>query len=609
MQNVILQKLVLPREERLLTQWTIFYRCYRLMIDEWGMHIPAKTTVDFSTYMNGFPYNKWKLYTGLSDLSLTLRLKGKCKVNLTGYTRTPLHAVRNLYFSHTYDFDEVTEIRLPFENVKDDFLAFELESETDMVLESGYFSSNFEERRIRDVNLAVATTTFRKEEYITHNVELIRKELLESDDEIREHLYLNVVDNGKTLKREDIESYHIRLFYNDNVGGSGGFSRGMYESIHMEGDITHVLLMDDDVLIITESLRRTYALLKVVNDTYKDAFISGAMLEIDSIFFMCEDVGMIKENRDFQHVKPQLDIRKLDCILQNNVEVPYHRRMFAGWWYCCIPAQTIREKGYAMPLFIRGDDMEYGIRCKPKFMTMSGISIWHMYAGKYSAALYYYMEFRNMFIVKDATGNIDDVDVLGSWKRECLLSTLNLDYGGWELLLLAMEDYLKGPSFIGKDHGTEILQRNKKFSENMKPLSELGDESFYVEGLWAGETPPPRMKRYLYYLTLNGQRWIPETMLTDELATIRYDRDHRPGRSAFHKRILVFNHFNQTYNIRTMDKKKFRELKKRQNALLKEYSTKHEKVKKAYRKAYPELISEKFWIHYLKLDTKALENN
>lgn len=602
MKKVVLQKIVFPQGERLEAHWDLFYSARRLVLGEKGLIIPASVIVDFTTYMNGFPFNKWKEYSGLNTVSLVLKASGDFEINLVGYHLDPTHPVRRLIRKEQFSFSEPTELTLDFGAVTDEFLAFELTASSESVLEGGYFYGLFEESAVRTVNLAIATTTFRKEDFITENIKLIRRELLESDDEIKDHLYVNVVDNGRTLSKDSIESRHIKLYPNDNVGGSGGFARGMYESIHMDGDITHVLLMDDDVLVMTESIRRTYTLLKVVNDEYKDAFISGAMLELDSMFFMCEDVGMLRENRNYQHVKPYYFINKLRDIMKSNTKLPENKKMFAGWWYCCIPAATIREKGYSMPLFIRGDDMEYGIRCQPKFMTMSGICIWHVYAGKYSAPLYFYMEFRNIFIVKAATQKLEYVDVYGRWKEECMRSALTYDYEGWELLLLAIEDYMKGPKFISENHCGEILERNKKLTEKLEPLENYSDIDIYMEGLWEPDKPMTLKERALYYLTYNGQRFLPDSMMDKEnVGFMKYDRDHRPGSTSFKKRIMVVNHFNSTAHVREQDKEKFKELMRRQKKDMSAFQKNNEKIVDAYRKAYPYLVSEKFWKKYLNI--------
>ena len=41
-------------------------------------------------------------------------------------------------------------------------------------------------------------------------------------------------------------------------------------------NLTHVLLMDDDVVMQPESIYRTYRILSLLKDEYKDSFVGGA---------------------------------------------------------------------------------------------------------------------------------------------------------------------------------------------------------------------------------------------------------------------------------------------------------------------------------------------
>ena len=54
---------------------------------------------------------------------------------------------------------------------------------------------------------------------------------------------------------------------------------------------------------------------------------------------------------------------------------------YNGWWMCLIPTKVIREIGLALPLFIKWDDAEYGLRAREAgFATVSmpGAAVWHV---------------------------------------------------------------------------------------------------------------------------------------------------------------------------------------------------------------------------------------
>ena len=603
MRDITLQKIVFPKGEKLEGYPELFYKSQRLIVENNSLIIPEHCVVDFATYLNGCAANKWQKYTGMDNLKLVLCGSGNFTVNLVGYSQEPEYPVRRQYCSRTFKGLEMQEQVLEFPEIKDAFLAFELIAESDCVLHSACYRTTVSEEDIREVNLAIATTTFKKEDFIIPNVNLIKTELLDSDDEIAEHLYVNVVDNGRTLKPEQIEGKHVRLFFNDNVGGSGGFSRGMLEALRMKEGITHVLLMDDDVIILTESIRKTYTLLTLLKEEYRNCCISGAMLDLDAMWRMHEDIGLVLGDKSFFHAKPIADVRELKDILNTNRELPYHPHMYAGWWYCCIPTDVIREKGLSLPLFIRGDDVEYGLRCGTYILTMTGICVWHLgFAGKYSAHTNLYQEFRNMLIVQAAGQKIPDVDVFGRWKTECLRAALTYDYNGWEMLLLALEDYMKGPKFISEDHGTEILQRDKKLAEPMEPLSDIKGPGVVLDELqYSQEVILPLRKRAAYYLSYNGQKFFPGIRMTDAAGVMQQEFSHRPDHTAFHKNILVVNTTNRTGHVRTQDKDRFKKLMSRQKKDVKRYLSIKESLEKKYQDAYPYLVSVEFWEKYLKL--------
>ena len=104
---------------------------------------------------------------------------------------------------------------------------------------------------------------------------------------------MHVIDNGCTLPYKELSTDKVTISPNENVGGAGGFARGMIESMEQDVPATHVLLMDDDVEVSPESIMRTYNLLRIVKPEYSEAFVSGAMLNYEDVQDMKEDTGFI----------------------------------------------------------------------------------------------------------------------------------------------------------------------------------------------------------------------------------------------------------------------------------------------------------------------------
>ena len=60
----------------------------------------------------------------------------------------------------------------------------------------------------------------------------------------------------------------------------------------------------------------------------------------------------------------------------SGIDVDYN-----GWWMCLIPVETLRTVGLSLPLFIKWDDSEFGLRAKQAgYPTVSfpGAAVWHV---------------------------------------------------------------------------------------------------------------------------------------------------------------------------------------------------------------------------------------
>ena len=405
MKRIVLQKIILPSSDLEESYHNIFYRGPKgYQADQAALYMPAYAQFDFATYINGIPVNKWKRYTNLTNLSFTIRVKGKFKAVVVGYNRTSSQPERHILESIEGQSSEMKSYSCSITDFNYKFLGVEIQSLENIIFAGGEFTSEFEEKDIRPIDLVIATTTYKKEDFIKNNTNKIREQLIDSHEEsICDHLYLNVVDNGRTLTDVDISGRHVRLIPNNNAGGSGGYARGMLEAMHMQPKPTNVLLMDDDVLVLPESIRRTYTLLRLLKEQYRTAIIAGAMLRMDKLDMLNEGIGSMTHTMDFKPVINGSCVSELKNVMNLDEEFPNTFNMYGAWWYCCIPMQIIEQNGYPYPLFIRFDDVEYGIRCAQSIITMSGICIWHMsFESKFKETLEYYQRFRNSLIVYSA---------------------------------------------------------------------------------------------------------------------------------------------------------------------------------------------------------------
>lgn len=601
-----LQHIIFPDDPSLYVHWVLFYRGDRGIIAESTSHeqylcLGKYQTAEFSTYFNGFSNSKWKKYTNIKKLIVTIDAEGEFDISLCGYNLENNIPIRKELAQFHKDTTERTMSSYEFPDSDEQMLYFEIKTQSEAKIYGGYYAGEFSENNINDVNLALSTTTCWKEEYIKKNVQRIKGALLDAGTDISEHLRIHIVDNGRTLSEQDFPSDgRIELHPNRNTGGSGGFARGMLEAKWQTPKATHVLLMDDDVLIMPDSIYRTFALLRTLKKEYKNHFISGAMLLLEEMQIQHEDIGTVDSEGSFIPLKPRLQQQNLwDNLFNESDFYVKDRQSYQAWWYCCIPMQAIEANGLPMPFFIRGDDCEYSLRCKAKILSMNGICVWHMgFYGKYSASMNIYQECRNLLIAQAASGVIPKANLVGRIKKFYRANILKHDYGAAELALRALEDFMKGPEFIENADGETIVKGNGKLNPKMEPL-----ENFKKTGVirddpyW--DCRRKFFSKWLYRITYNGHRFFPEFLLNRKPVAIPFDFGYTPGKMAMKRTYLAINPAQKTGCLRPIDKNKFKALQKRYYKALEDYYKNGKKIRARYRSRQKYLTSEEFWRKYL----------
>lgn len=600
-----IQSLVFPSEEKHLQCRKLFYKGDRGILDRENNRISLGYAqhCDFTTYLNACSYQKWQKYTSASKLRLHLEIKGDALISLVGYNKRALTIDSMEYQNKNIAMKKRGYVEFDFPNNQEQMVGFEITALSDCVIYGGYYTVEVSEKDMQDVVISLATTTCKKEEFIKKNVNLLKKEIIASEDEISNNFYLHVVDNGRTLSMKDINGKHVFLHSNINSGGSGGFARGMIESLHQIPKVTHVLLMDDDVLVLPESIKRTYSLLRLLKPEYRNDFISGAMLYYEKPYEQHEDIGTISYTQDncvFRSLKGVLDQTKISDSLENEGDFIKHRNSYAAWWYCCIPTRVIEKNGLPLPIFIRCDDSEYSLRCGANIITMNGICVWHMgFATKYNTAFDKYQNYRNMLIAQSTSGIVPEADLFRVIYGSFRIELMRFNYGAAELVVRSLEDYLKGPEFIKNADGEKITQNNFKLNDRMQPLNDLEDGALYNPADCFIDPPITLYDRIFTKITWNGQRLCPKFIEKRGVVPIGFNWAIQLHRIAGHSKLIAINPYDLTGVYRIKDKKKFKEIMKRYKKVSRDFKVKSKQVAQEYKESQKEITSEKFWRKYL----------
>lgn len=530
-----IQNLIFPKED-ICTKRDLYVRLdekAQLYMDLQEIRFRKYGTAHFDTYFNSFSAEKWFQYTNVKKISLVLSLKGKFLLTVRHKERVYPNLVNEtLLHEIEINLREKEDYILPIQtSLKNGIYAFSLWAlEQNSVYYGGYYDAQIEKQN--QINLGIVICTYKRESFIIKNLNSIKREIFENPNcEMQDRLEIFIADNAKTLKREELESSKIHIFPNRNVGGAGGFTRGLIEVLEHnkkgKKQITNVLLMDDDVCIETEAIYRTYTLLAALKKEYRDSFIGGAMLRLDFPEIQVE-AGAAWNGGNLISRKGNLNLINCESCLFNEIEEYYE---FQAWWYCTIPIHVVREDNLPLPIFIRGDDVEYGLRNMKHLILMNGICLWHEpFERKYASSMFYYI-LRNRMIDNAVRKIIyTQKEMYEELKQQVIAETLKFRYKNAHLLMDGVEDFLRGVDWFLKLDGEKKHQEVMAKGYRLKEQGDLMDYEIYQFERNRKEGRKQYMKRVLSW---NGLLLTPNHNTIVPLNEARMINFHRVDR-VFH---------------------------------------------------------------------------
>ncbi len=474
--------------------------------------------VYFDTYFNGFSIEKWDKYTVLPPLSLELRLRGSFRVTLMSKEKIHDDNFETVISDTVVESEGEKAFTFSYAaGSRKGMYTFSLEALKDeSVFYGGEYISDITPDRVRNIKIGIGICTFRREKFIEKNLRILSEQILDNESSpMHGHLEVFVSDNGRTLDIDRLSGEHIHIFPNRNLGGAGGFTRDLIEMLNSDDrlHITHALLMDDDIVIEPEALIKTYMLLSLLRDEYLDAFVGGSMLRIDKQYIQVES-GARWNGGALDSLKRNLDLRMCDSCLKNETE---ETTEFNAWWYCCFPMTIVREDNLPLPIFIRGDDVEYGLRNMKHLILMNGICVWHEpFENKYSSYLEYYI-MRNQLIDNSFHCQWYGAKQLNSAVRtHCKQEIMYYRYKNVDLYLQGIKDFFKGPEWLMAQDG-EALHKSVMAAgykgEDISALPMAFNYQMYEDSREIRDSRAMRLKRILTFngllLPANGEGVVP----------------------------------------------------------------------------------------------------
>jgi len=413
-----------------------------------GLRIAKDATVSFDTYFNGLFERQWRLYTHAGAFTLALQVTGRVAVRI--WRRIPDVSCTLI---HEQEIAGPAQIPLALDTPhfrQAGLLWFDVTAldETAVLHQAGWSTPGAGQAPAR---LGVAICTFNRERELGAVLDAIA-----GDDELQTAVArVIVVNQGRPglVAHPQIAAAAARLgtrlhlVEQVNLGGAGGFGRGLLEALE-DPAVTHVCLLDDDVRVEPESLRRMAAFFTLALD---DVALGGHMLDSVHPTTLYEAGAVVRPNWapiPLHHGLDLTDPETLDALLD-----PYAMH-FNGWWMFGFPKRWLERVGMPLPCFIRGDDIEFGLRLHAAGLPtvpLPGVGIWHepFYLKLGGWQLYY--ETRNALICaalhQDFTPNRLAVLVM----KRLLIQLLTYRYYGAALIVRGIEDGLLGPAILDQD--------------------------------------------------------------------------------------------------------------------------------------------------------------
>lgn len=316
----------------------------------------------------------------------------------------------------------------------------------------------------RPIRLAVGIVTHEREVLFAQTAQA----LADLSDRMPDLRRVHVINHGAAFGDESLRDLMQRPLFRvvdqPNLGGCGGFARAMIEAMDAGDRATHLLLMDDDIVLDPRIVLRaaTFAAHAVA-----DVAVGGQAIELERPTRLQEAWGRLGSNW-----LPRMEGNNLDLTDRGALSFWDHSPdvHYNGWWFSMIPMRAVKSCGLPTPVFLRGDDIEYGLRLRAAgvpTVPLPGLGVWHASVRYKHAGLVQYYDLRNGLITAATHPELapppGTLHVLG-WALHHLLVHR---YRAAAASLMAVADFLDGPQAALTPNGTD---RHRRLTATMGDL-------------------------------------------------------------------------------------------------------------------------------------------
>ncbi|WP_313888020.1 glycosyltransferase [Lentzea alba] len=609
----VLQRVIMPRDEDPLDVRPLYLdepeNVHSHVSSRRAVTVPTSAKVSFASYFNAFPASYWKRWTIVEDvvLRMTVRGAGRIDVYRSKANGDTVHLDGQVIRSpKAWSQVEVPVSLKPFED--GGWIWFDVfTDDTTMEIDEAAWTTD---QPLPAQTVAIGMTTMRPVDAV------IALRALGEDPAVFSVLKKVFVADQGSVKVRNTPGYDeavkalgdkLEIIEQDNLGGSGGFTRGLYEAIeHTDAD--QIMLMDDDIRLEPDAVLRSNAFARAAA---QPVIVGSHMLNLQARARLHSMGEVVDLGTCYWRAAPGA-LTDHDFGAESLRETEeLHARIDAtynGWWMCLFPREVVQRTGYPLPLFIKWDDAEYSLRALEKgypTVSLPGSAVWHMpWTDKNDATDWQaYFHTRNRLILAALHSPYDvRSTLLKQGLKLSLRHLLSMEYSTVVVQQKAIEDFLAGPSKLFDSLRTalpEIRELRKHYADAqvLPSAREFPPPTFDMVRAEQMLTPPTNPVT----IASEAAKALMHNLREPQAATTQRPQINVPASNA--RWFLLGNLDSATVSnadgsgvaFRKRDPKEFRQLMRRAVRNYRRLSSEWPRMQKVYRDALPELTSVESW--------------
>ena len=582
---ITLQHIVFP-EQNICTEQDLYFHLTGLAALRGAdntIHMRTGDMLLFDTYFNALSIGKWHSNCRLDDLWLNIR--GKGRFELLVWHAIPDRSWEKIcadIIELSPDSSARVDLSHYAENATTGVIFFELRALSRGYFSGGEFQTSTEPETLP--KLAVSITTFKREEAVINTAKRLQSFL--QDFEFKENIHIFMVDNGQSV--EVPKADNLTYIPNDNLGGAGGFARGLQEA--EKAGYSHVLFTDDDASFPMESLYRTYVFLALAKDSH--VTIAGAMVNNTTKWAMWENGAIF--DRKCMPLSCGTDLRDREKFFEMEAKsrTLEHPKLYGGWWYFAFPVQHAKYHPY--PFFVRGDDVSFSIANDFRIVLLNGVLSFQDDFTEKESPMTWYLDLRSHMAhhlsLESMEVGAHQVSKIAIWFL--LRNFVRFQYETMETILLGWEDVMRGPQFF---------LDNKDMAERRATIKSMVKNEVF-QPIDASQLPPEntagsirlKLRRLIGAFGLNGHI-LPFYKIWAKHFTVPAKERGNLYLAWGAKRLTYLTGDRSKGYTTELDRMRGLKLMGRAVRYYFKFRKAYPELRKQYRDSYPEIASKAYW--------------